>query len=205
MRRRLLKLAVFVVLGAVVNVAVAWGCALWSPFDSEAAVEETTLEEVYSLFPQADNLHSVTELVGFGVSCDRFSVRSEFSEIDWGRFYLMICIYRSGWPLEALRCHGSVANDRPFSMRWQHGINVSNAIGGPWAHLPPYTRPIPLSPLFPGFALNSLFYAALLWIGFMGLSKTRSLHRRRRGRCAQCGYDLRGGEHERCPECGAGS
>ena len=30
MKRRLTKLAVFLVLGAVVNVAVAWGCASWS-------------------------------------------------------------------------------------------------------------------------------------------------------------------------------
>jgi hypothetical protein len=28
--------------------------------------------------------------------------------------------------------------------------------------------------------------------------------RRRRGLCVDCGYDLRGAAHERCPECGAG-
>ncbi len=31
MKRRLLILAVFLLLGAVVNVAVAWGCAVWVP------------------------------------------------------------------------------------------------------------------------------------------------------------------------------
>ncbi len=30
MKRHLLTIAMFLLLGAVVNVAVAWGCALWS-------------------------------------------------------------------------------------------------------------------------------------------------------------------------------
>jgi hypothetical protein len=37
------------------------------------------------------------------------------------------------------------------------------------------------------------------------LRKDRRLrHRRAAGQCLACGYDLRGAEHERCPECGAG-
>lgn len=30
----------------------------------------------------------------------------------------------------------------------------------------------------------------------------RRVNRNRRGQFVQCGYDLRGNEHERCPECG---
>ncbi|MHC4092208.1 MAG: hypothetical protein ACYSVY_18375, partial [Planctomycetota bacterium] len=31
MKRRLLIIAIFLLAGAVVNVAVAWGCAAWAP------------------------------------------------------------------------------------------------------------------------------------------------------------------------------
>ncbi len=45
--------------------------------------------------------------------------------------------------------------------------------------------------------------ALLLGIEWVLLRKrVRAWRRRRRGLCAQCGYDLRGGDAGRCPECG---
>ncbi len=46
------------------------------------------------------------------------------------------------------------------------------------------------------------FYAAILWVLIPGPFALRRLIRRRRGLCLACGYDLRHGEHEACPECG---
>jgi hypothetical protein len=40
-KKLLLKLGVFLLLGVVVNVAVAWGCAMWSPLLSCEPVDET--------------------------------------------------------------------------------------------------------------------------------------------------------------------
>ncbi len=63
-------------------------------------------------------------------------------------------------------------------------------------------RVLPLRPIWPGFAINTVFYAAILWLFMFGVFTTRRVIRRKRGHCIKCGYDLRGAEHEVCPECG---
>ena len=60
---------------------------------------------------------------------------------------------------------------------------------------------IPYRPIWPGFALNTVFYAAILRIPFAPFVLRRIL-RQRRGACLQCGYDLRGSVGAGCPECG---
>ena len=64
-------------------------------------------------------------------------------------------------------------------------------------------RELPLGPIWPGLAINTILYAALLWLLTLGPFTLRRVLRRKRGRCIKCGYDLRGAEHEVCPECGA--
>ncbi len=69
---------------------------------------------------------------------------------------------------------------------------------------------LPIKPIWSGFAINTIFYGAILWLLSLGPSATRRLIRRKRGRCINCGYDLRGaswgasGGGGVCPECGAG-
>ena len=63
---------------------------------------------------------------------------------------------------------------------------------------------MPLTPLWPGFAINTVFYAAILWMLFAAPFALRRRRRIKRGLCPTCGYDLRGrsGESTLCPECG---
>ncbi len=63
-------------------------------------------------------------------------------------------------------------------------------------------RVIPLRPIWPGFAINTISYAALLWLLFFGSLTARRIIRRKRGHCIKCGYDLRGDFSAGCPECG---
>src|SRR5690606_21534602 len=67
---------------------------------------------------------------------------------------------------------------------------------------------IPTDPVFRGFAINTVFYAALMGsILALPLSffPIRRRLRARRGRCSKCGYDRAGlaGVAAACPECGA--
>ena len=61
---------------------------------------------------------------------------------------------------------------------------------------------IPLRPIWPGFAINTIFYAAIVWLLSLLPFKVRRLVRRNRGHCLKCGYDLRGTSGGVCPECG---
>ncbi len=61
---------------------------------------------------------------------------------------------------------------------------------------------LPLRPIWTSFAVNTFFYAAVLWLLIPGPFALHRLIRRRRGLCLACGYDLRHAEHEACPECG---
>ncbi len=59
---------------------------------------------------------------------------------------------------------------------------------------------LPLGPIWPGFAVNTLFYAAVLWLLIPGPFALRRLIRRQRGLCPKCGYPM--GESSVCTECG---
>ena len=59
---------------------------------------------------------------------------------------------------------------------------------------------LPLKPIWPGFAVNALFYAAILWLLIPGPFALRRFIRVRRGLCVACGYRM--GEAVVCSECG---
>ena len=71
---------------------------------------------------------------------------------------------------------------------------------------PDDVTPLPVRPLWPGFAINTIFYAAILWLLFAAPGLIRRRLRHFRGRCVHCGYDLRGqpADSNKCPECGRG-
>jgi hypothetical protein len=63
---------------------------------------------------------------------------------------------------------------------------------------------VPYRPLWPGFAINTMFYAAILWLLFAAPFAVRRRRRIKRGLCVACGYDLKGlPTAAQCPECGA--
>ncbi len=76
---------------------------------------------------------------------------------------------------------------------WRGGLDL------PWLR-PPYGLPLPLKPTWPGLALNTLFYAAILWLLIPGPFALRRFLRVRRGLCPKCAYPM--GESSVCTECG---
>ena len=55
--------------------------------------------------------------------------------------------------------------------------------------------------MWPGFAINTVFYAVILWLPFAPFQLRRYM-RVKRGLCIKCAYDLRHADHSACPECG---
>jgi len=97
---------------------------------------------------------------------------------------------RAGLPMRSLQG----VRARGFGMVWRDG-----AFSPPrWAK----TRFgfVPLRPIWPGFALNTLFYAAVLWLLIPGPFVLRRFIRVKRGRCPACAYPM--GQSDVCSECG---
>ncbi len=59
---------------------------------------------------------------------------------------------------------------------------------------------VPIGQIFPGFALNTIFYAAILWLLFAAPGAVRRRIRTKRGQCPACAYPI--GTNKLCTECG---
>jgi hypothetical protein len=66
-----------------------------------------------------------------------------------------------------------------------------------------FGRRVPLCPLWPGFAINTVFFAAILWLLLAGPGWIRRRLRIMRGSCPSCGYIIAPGSTSPvCTECG---
>ncbi len=169
MRRRLLTIAIFLLAGAVVNVAVAWGMA--------ASVNPLHSKQPGSRPDGSYETHIKSARVTF----------------SGGQSVLHI-VATAGWPLTC----GS------------YEYNIAGGIGSieggfelgvwPWPGRGFGPRALPLRPVWPGFAVNTLLYATLLWLLTCLAIAVRCFLRLRRGLCPECAYPM--GESEVCTECG---
>lgn len=110
-----------------------------------------------------------------------------------------------GWPMRSLEYQWTHTQPMlvnvwlfkpPAEASLRTGLPVSTSI----TRSPERTH-LPLMPVWPGFVVNSLFYAAVAGAILFAPGAVRRARRRRRGRCLACGYDVRG--LDTCPECGA--
>ena len=201
MKRRLAKLVVFLLLGAIITVVVTCVCARWSP-EVSCKLRSTTSA-------QATWLYLVDPLAQFQgyTQIDRYYVGCKVRELRASNWLLASGQVSSAWAhvVEAgfpLRCfHGT----RMVNQKVQRG-------NGTWPPPPIFRqataksqmkeRLIPFHPLWPAFVLNSIFYAVITFGLIRIVECGRMARRRYKHQCPLCGYDLRGAEHDVCPECG---
>ncbi|MCC7387583.1 MAG: hypothetical protein IT431_02315 [Phycisphaerales bacterium] len=107
--------------------------------------------------------------------------------------------HATGWPFRALTC----------SVHWKQQIRNSDITytvhGG--VQLPRDAdfnpRALPLTPVWPGFLLDTAIYTPL-WLAMLSALHTlRARRRARRGACPHCSYPRQGLDPQSpCPECG---
>ncbi len=190
MKRRLLIIAVFLLAGAVVNVAVAWGWALWGPLP--AWVEPTTPAGMWPR-PVPDDWPRVVGGIQSNFGLTRIWT---FSHLGLGRElppeYFTLRRDRFGFPS---RCLEAEIQGAP------RGAEILVGLRAPLSWRPRWQAAVlPLRPIWPGFAINTIFYAALLWLLTVGPFTLRRFLRLRRGLCPRCAYPM--GESAVCTECG---
>ena len=208
MKRWLAKIVLFLVLGAVVNVAVAWGCAALSPLDRDPTWLDDSValrslqrfeikRQFFETYPDARGF----VWNGFGYRLSNPSLRRVH-----GHSYFLgpsYAVVESGWPFHCLEAQGRWSWERgPIAtdgLRIDRDLDLS--LGGP-RQIVQDQRTIPLRPIWPGFAINTAFYATVLWLLTLTPFTARRVIRHKRGHCIKSGYDLRGDYSTGCPECG---
>ncbi|MCZ6653268.1 MAG: hypothetical protein O7D91_09610 [Planctomycetota bacterium] len=221
MQRRLFTLVIFLLLGAVVNVAVACALTAWIVVGEGSAEAGSILtpagETVPYLYWKQRGIERIKWhlFLARGDPPERFPIRQAptWSEVATRRAYndnrhpFFVNVrgeVASGWPLLSMRsCHavkptgGTRIYEPPMC-----AVTLSDHRSPPSWHLA-RGRALPLIPIWPGIFGNTAFYSMLLWLLICGPFALRQHIRRKRGLCVACGYDLRHADHEACPECGA--
>ena len=236
MKRRLVVIVIFLLAGAVVTVAVAWGCTTLTPLTSN---------NYRFNFP--DDVPRKGDVVGFSrvlimdesrglafghdvvirtSSLAFLVVPDEASYATSGSWVADVLAYstrqqhvgtmtiRAGLPLRCLDAHAIVRQPKgrpPLTIIDSDLMRTS--AGGQRAYVGAWLLPkrlgffhrrgvefLPISPLWPGFAVNTLFYAVGLWLLIPGPFVLRRFIRGRRGLCTACAYPR--GESDVCSECG---
>ncbi len=219
MRRRLLIVLCCLIAGAVVNTLVAWGCALWSgsstPADFEIVefdpdvhrwhAEHAGLIGGIEKIGEIDETRSLGRSVGIAesgqwVQMNIFEIVFNYRRV-W-RGLIELEHVGAGWPCLAFEggCgRPSMVRSTATPFRYLTAIELQPDPDHPWLtkKLP---RMVPLAPIWSGFIINTLFYAALIWCLTAGPFVARRRLRKRRGRCLECAYPI--GERDVCTECG---
>lgn len=113
--------------------------------------------------------------------------------------WIKVIHIKAGWPWTSFQTHER--HDLSFG-QWQaeHMLNLARTRQPQVASADVDGFVIPMSPVWRGLVINSLFYAVLLWMVFLLPYLARRSMRLRRGLCPACAYPI--GISERCTECG---
>ncbi len=198
---RVSAIVVFLFLGMVVNVSIAWGLPRFAR--SPQVTRELSGDEVAAFWSRRPAGFSTSRPVSEGKQMSRLGVSVRlFRSSDDATLHL-------GAP-------GQVPGVRRVmsccGVELQYGVPFRSVYWDAWQSPTLFVRKydvgiagryLPWHPIWPGFIANTLLYAAVLWLMICGLTAVRRIVRRQSGLCPACAYDLRHADHEACPECGA--
>jgi len=229
MRRRLLTIAVCLLLGIATTIAVAWSGAaaidLSTPTATGVTAEnsdprDADLDDEYR-FARRYESPAATFIMDYRLrETTDMDMSLEFVEAQPSAASVLPSWYLPMPPQEHSSQLAGVVSANQFALAtgWpmtalmSRGVETATQTGLMWkldggfdygpAGPGMSPRTLPWRPMWPGFAVNALCFS-VVWLSVMvgAVTFRRALHRRR-GRCIMCGYDLRGELDVGCPECG---
>lgn len=196
--------ALFLLLGAITTVLIAWTFALFgsvgrTQFSSNAKGVQPLAWPVRMSNHWPAHSGATESARARGIWVDRAGA------VDDGGRRFTLFLFRYGWPWPTMR------------YRWQ---SISDASGepaidwSPFIALPqwleefssgfattfPAKRVLPLVPNWPDFAFSTIALAAIFWIILRLRRTVRASLRKHRRQCLACGYPI--GDNAVCTECG---
>ena len=185
--------------GGVLSILVAWSCATWSPPSRLSPIRslptDDPLARKLAALGEFDK-YGATGVQGFGWRRETVYGSREGATLDDTAGRNRIHIYDAGWPWTCMQAQRRVIDGAKTTI----GIAPLPAVPGA---NPKGLSVIPLQPVWIGLLLNSAILGSPLFALLLAGAGRRAI-RRARGRCLQCGYDLRGGlaSNRACPACG---
>jgi predicted RNA-binding Zn-ribbon protein involved in translation (DUF1610 family) len=210
-KRRAFKLLLFLLAGAIINVAVAWSIATRQPpLQTTYHTGQIYFDEKprwSTRLTRGQGWLTIDAKVwgGFGSSYGSTKSVPEWSATFTHPTKEQVVLSGHATPLEHIV---EVANGWPLLSLYSRtsSSEVVDDVAGIEAGFIRHNLIWPVQPIWPGFAINTIFYAAIMWMLFALPGVPRAVRRRvriKRGQCASCGYSLRESVSEKCPECGA--
>ncbi len=199
MTRRITKLVVFLLLGAIVNVAVAWGLHLGSHRDDSLEIARLFSVVMTRVANNRDDIE-FSDIVDTSFGVTHRSVVFEPVVQSKSSTRLGQVIIEVGWPMRTLYTTSYLYEGQP---NWTPDDWTLAIVPRSKEYGSTYRPELPLRPLWLGFAVNTVLFASISWGLALLLVTSRDSIRRERGHCIKCGYDLRHADHRACPECGA--
>lgn len=180
--RRFRPYRVLFVAAAMLNVLVAWGCVLWSPYTRHSAPSEQRTEDGWPatiVGPNGEQAwwHTAD---GFGVSeAVPHGARGSEDGFAYFRGTHTPAYYRGGWPMRSMQ---SIVRSHDYLERWDLPAREIFRRGMQTSWLPAWmhardSRRLPMVPFWPGFAINTLLYfAGLVAFQFVSLPIVKRSH-----------------------------
>ena len=208
MKRLVIKAILFLLLflsgGAIINIAVAWGCFPGQPDDWSVVEQHSNVDQSHLVELGAPRYETVDSEVfrSFGFLDRDYStfIDPEINKYQFGYAREIFC----GWPLYSL--HGIRWDRISFDDVLRRHVFTKKHVRITAIHLCGdkivlgEREFLPYGPLWPGFLLNTVFYATILWLLSSMPLVLRRWRRVKRGLCPKCAYPV--STSDTCTECG---
>jgi hypothetical protein len=186
--------AILLVLGAVINLAVAWACGQRAADYTKRTTHPLSPAELKwwdERAPEGFPPRPVGVADSYGLGLTQ-SLLWELEPEASSNLGANVARWRAGWPLRAMERSRWVQPARLIVVE-RDTAHLRRAWGARRVLLP--TRV-----LWPGFAVNTAFYALLAGAAVAAVIAVRRVMRRKHGLCPGCGYPVGGSPI--CTECG---